>query len=152
MGGGRKLYNFIGLNINSEEVQRYLINFGEYKTWNFSNNIIDYHYEYAGIQFRTYQSGEIIVIFCFNKNSRLINQPIRFIDDLPFNLTFDDEMEEINNKLGEGHIYRRYGFYGRTFKWTIEDSLNIYIQMELPRKENDKLYIEQISISKNIVD
>lgn len=143
------LYEFIGLNINSEKVKRYLKNLGNYEFSTYFEECKDYHYENSGIQFRTDKDGLIIAIFCFNKNERIMNMPVRFSGKLPFQLTFDDSLEDIHRKIGEGTIFMRQGFYGRIFQWTIQDSLKISIEMELPKNENDKLFIEQFSLSKN---
>lgn len=145
----QNLYEFIGLNIHSEIVKNYLNNLGSYKYWEIGDYTKDYHYENDGIQFRTDENDIIEVIFCFSKDNRYINKPVNFVGKLPFELTFEDTMEEIHSKIGEGVLYRSHGFYGRIYYWFIQDSLNLYIELELPRTNDKEILIEQISLTKS---
>lgn len=144
----KNLYDLIGLNINSNSAKAYIKNLGECKTSDLFDTHKDYHYENAGIKFRTTLSGEIVTILCFNENKQRTNQLARFSGKLPFNLTFDDNLEEIQNKIGEGEVMDYNGFYGRVYRWIIQDSLRVGMEMRLPSSENEKLFIDYISLSK----
>ena len=143
------LYDFIGINIESKEFKEYSKNLSEYKIRDFSDSLKDYVFENDGIQFRTNLSGEIEVIFCFNYKTESW-KPKSFKGQLPFDLTFSDTFAEIKEKIGEGSLFHSHGFYGRIFKWEIDEIYKIAIELRLPDENEKQIFIEMVSLSKNI--
>ena len=143
------LFEFIGLNINSEAVKQYTINLGDYKIKDYGKLRKEYHYEQDGFRLRTKNDGEIVAIFCFNKDEKMINKPAVFLGKLPFDLTFNDRIKDLKKKINKNPKVKSYGFYVQTYEWIIQDSLRVAIELELPRKKKEKVFIKQISFAKN---
>lgn len=143
----QNLYELIGENYNSKKVQNYISKIGNYEIKDYFEGKKDYIFEDNGIQIQTDLDDVIEVIFLFNyKKESWKNKS--FKGNLPFDLKFSDTFDEVKNKIGEGTLFHRYGFYGRIFRWQIQDSLKLAIELDLPRSENEKIFIEQVTLSK----
>lgn len=144
----QNLYELIGTNLNSKNTKSYLSALGHYKVEDYFKGKKDYIFEDDGIQIRTNLEGIIQVIYCSNYKTESWRHK-SFKGKLPFDISFSNTFDEIKSKIGEETLSDRSGFYGRTFNWKIQDSLKIYIELELPRKETGKIFIEQITLLKN---
>ncbi len=143
----QNLYELIGKNFNSKEAHNFTSKVGKYEIKDYFEGKKDYIYENDGIQVRTNLKGIIEVIYLFNyKTESWKNKS--FKGNLPFDLKFSDSFDDIKNKIGEGTLFHSYGFYGRIFRWQIQDSLKLGIELDLPRSEKEKIFIEQVTLSK----
>ncbi|AXG67909.1 hypothetical protein KORDIASMS9_00091 [Kordia sp. SMS9] len=143
----QNLYEFIGVDINSKKVRTYSKELGKLEIRDFSKEKKDYVYEDDGIQIRIDSLGIIDVIF-LNNYKKESWQHKSFKGKLPFGLQYRDTFKELKNKIGEGDLVFSSGFYGRTFVWTLQDSLKLAIELELSRKDDDKIVIQQLSLHK----
>jgi hypothetical protein len=143
------LYNLIGMNIKDAYVQKYFKSLGEYKIEDYSPPEKDYCFIKSGIQFRVYNTGVIDVIFCYNKNKKHIDKPVVYKGTLPFGINFNNSLQEIEQKIGEGTLVEKHGFYGRAYRWVIQDSLKMAMEITLPKEDTGKIFIHWVSLSKN---
>ncbi len=143
------LYQMIGKNYNSPEIKEYVNNLGEYKIEKFSSEREDYYFKEKGIQFSIHTTDSIIrVIFLYNTIKWSNGKYDSYSGKIPFGVSFSDSLKKLNSKFGEVSVLDNQGFYGRTYQWIIQDSLKMSMEVELPRNENEKMFIEFISLSK----
>lgn len=143
----QNLYELIGQNINSDVAQDYVASIGPYVVKNYFEGKKDYLYENEGIQIRTNLEGIIEVIYLYRYKTESWKSK-SFKGNLPFGLTFSDTFNEITDKIGEGSLAYSEGWYGRLFRWQIQDSLKLSIELDLPKEENDDIFIKQLTLSK----
>ena len=140
-------HELIGLNKSSEKVKSYFATLGRCEIRNYDKDRTDFDFIDNGILFRFDLEENIKVIFFSNyKTKDWTNKS--FKGELPFGIEFSDSLETLTVKLGEGNLWHRHGFYGRIFEWFVQDKFRLTIELELPRNENEKVFIETIGISK----